>query len=185
MSIHRPSNSHQTPRATLPARCRHGLTLMETALVLAIVLILAGVAIPTFDMTVADAKVASVQQTLQRVRTAIDYFRFQHQELLPGHDNVLDDWTEAAFLAQLSGATNLAGDTAPAGTAGYPYGPYLMEKIPACPYNSLSSVVVVAPGESTSLYPDDSSGWVYFAVDGTFKANTTAKTHDGVPIFDF
>ncbi|RMH04343.1 MAG: type II secretion system protein [Planctomycetota bacterium] len=162
-----------------PSR-RLGFTLFEILVVVTILLILAGMAVPSYLETVDDALAASTRQELQRVRTAIDYYAFQHQEQFPGWNGAA--WSETTLRDQLLLASDLSGNTAAPGTPGFPYGPYLTEAIPSNPYNDLNTIKVIAPGGSFPA-PDDSTGWVYFAVDGQFRANSTATTPDGDPVF--
>ncbi|KAA3604886.1 MAG: type II secretion system protein [Planctomycetota bacterium] len=162
----------------------HGVSLAEVLLVTAILIILAGIALPTLSLTVDDAKVTAVEQELMRVRTGIDYYKFQHLELLPGLDPNNGNWTTDAFNKQLTWATTQYGEWASPGSSGYPFGPYLLEGIPNNPFNDLDDVIVVPAGASASGYPNDNSGWVYFADDGTFRANTQATTSDGGRIYD-
>ena len=143
-------------------------------------MVLAGMAVPTFKDSIADAEVASVKQELQRVRTAIDYYSFQHQSQLPGDNG--SDWNETALRSQLEMATDIAGNWAVVGTSGYPFGPYLSEGIPANPFNLLDTVLVTT---NSASFPtaDDSTGWVYFTDSGVFRANTLTITPDGDAVF--
>ncbi|PCH82889.1 MAG: hypothetical protein COB96_01435 [Planctomycetota bacterium] len=125
---------------------KRGFTLIETLIVVAIVLVLAGMAVPTFKDSIADAEVASVKQELQRVRTAIDYYGFQHQGQLPGWDGIT--WSEIALRSQLMMATDSAGNWANIGTSGYPFGPYLTEGFPANPFNQLDTVLITTDSAS-------------------------------------
>ncbi len=159
---------------------RTGFTLFEVLIVVVILMILAGMAVPAFQDTVDDARATSTRQELQRVRTAIDYYAFQHQEQVPGWDG--GAWTEAVLRNQLLMASDLAGATAAPGTSGYPYGPYLTEGVPANPYNDLETILVIAPGGSMSA-ANDATGWVYFCADGSFRANSTTTTPEGDPVF--
>ncbi len=159
---------------------RSGFTLLEVLITVAILLVLAGIAVPAFQDTVDDARATSTRQELQRMRTAIDFYAFQHLEQLPGWNGA--SWDEATLRAQLTLASDLDGNTAATGTAGYGFGPYLTEGVPANPFNELDTIVVVAPGGSFAA-ANDQSGWVYFAADGSIRANTTASTPEGDPVF--
>ena len=160
-----------------------GFTLIETIIVVAVLLVLAGMAVPTWSGLMDDAEVTSVRQELQRTRMAIDYYAFQHGENLPGQHPNSNRWTEKALLGQLLYATNADGKWAPAGSTGFAFGPYLLDTFPHNPFNDQSSVIVIAPNGSFAG-PNNRSGWVYFAALGTFKANSTALTPDGTPVYD-
>ena len=166
-----------------PHTKRQGFTLMELLITAAILLALAGMAIPVFSTTVEEAQQTTASQMLARVRTAIDFYAFQHDEELPGYDLGTGTWSTSAFENHLRMASDGLGNTAAVGTAGYPFGPYLTEAFPANPYNDLSSVTLVPPG-GTFLGPDDATGWVFFADTGIIRANSTGTTYAGGAIFD-
>jgi prepilin-type N-terminal cleavage/methylation domain-containing protein len=160
---------------------RSGFTLIEIVIAAAIVLLLAGMVIPVFDGAVEDAQAASTRQILERARTAINFYAFQHDEDLPGETGGV--WSEATLLDQLMMATDEDGGTAAPGTAGYPYGPYLTDDLGTNPFNELETILIVLPG-GAMLGADDSTGWVYFAETGDFRANSTATAPDGDPVWE-
>ncbi len=155
---------------------------MELSIVVTILMILAGMAIPAFSDSVDNAEVAAAQSMLSRVRTAVDFYAFQHQEQFPGMDSN-GIWSAATLDAQLRMASDADGNTAAQGTAGYPYGPYLTESFPANPFNDLETVLVVQPG-AVFAGPDDNTGWIFWADTGAFKINSTATDSNGDPVFN-
>ena len=136
---------------------------------------LAGMAIPSLGSTVADAEVSTLRQELQRVRTAVDYYAFQHADQFPGWDG--DSWNETAFRNQLLLGTNSTGQWAPVGTPGFAYGPFLTETMPVNRFNLLDTVLVVA---NSAIFqgPTNQTGWVFFTDSGEFKANSSATAPD-------
>ncbi|MDP6962772.1 MAG: prepilin-type N-terminal cleavage/methylation domain-containing protein [Planctomycetota bacterium] len=162
---------------------RRGFTLVELSLVVAIIMVLATIALPNFDSTVADAQVASVESQLARLRTAADFYSFQHDEQIPGLDFASGNWYQATLLAQLQMASDANGDTAAVGTAGYPFGPYLRDNLPANPFNELNTIMMIQPGV-TFASPDNTTGWVYWADTGAIKINSTVVTTGGVVLFN-
>src|SRR5258708_8377595 len=96
-----------------------GFTLVEILIVVIILGILAAIVIPQFTNASTDARKASLVSQLQTLRSQIQLFKLQHNDVLP--DLVANQWT------QMMSKTNLAGtvDT----TATRIYGPYL-ESIP-------------------------------------------------------
>ncbi len=160
-----------------------GFTLIEMLIGMAILIILAGMAIPSFAEAMEDAEVASLEQQLQRIRTAVDYYTFQHEEQVPGYDGATSTWSASTFENQLLLASDEDGNTAAVGTSGYYYGPYITEGFPQNPFNGLNSVHMVQPGVAFAE-ADDTTGWVYWADTGTLRANSSGTTPDGIPHFD-
>lgn len=160
-----------------------GFTLIEILIGAAILIVLAGMAIPSFAEALEDAEVASLEQQLQRIRTAIDYYTFQHEEQVPGYQTNPAGWSAAIFENQLLLASDEDGNTAAVGTSGYYYGPYITEDFPRNPFNQLQTIHLVQPG-TTFSEPDDTTGWVYWADTGTLRANSSGSTPDGIPLFE-
>lgn len=163
------------------SRKTQGFSLIELLLAVAIIAMLAGMAIPSLGNTVAEAEVSTLRQELQRVRTAVDYYAFQHAEQLPGWNG--SQWSEAAFLSQLLLGTNEDGNWARVGTPGFPYGPFLTEAMPSNRFNHMSTVLVVSQS-ATFAGPTDQTGWVFFTDTGLFKANSSATAPDGTPVYE-
>ena len=162
---------------------RTGFSLLEVLIALAIVAALAGMAVPTLQGISDDAEETALEQQLQRVRTAVEFYSFQHDQENPGMDPSTSSWSATTFANQLVLASDLDGYTASAGTSGYPYGPYLTDGIPENPINGLPTVHLVGPGGSFSN-PDDSTGWVYWADTGEFRANCSGNSSGGDPLFE-
>lgn len=160
---------------------RNGFTLMEIAIAVTILMMLAGMAVPAFSDSIEDAEVASAQSMLARVRTAVDFYSLQHREDFPGESG--GAWSASVFENQLRMASDIDGATAAVGTSGYPFGPYLTEEFPANPFNDLDTITVVAPG-GTYAGADDSTGWIYFADTGTFRINSTFLDKHGDAVYD-
>jgi prepilin-type N-terminal cleavage/methylation domain-containing protein len=160
---------------------RSGFTLIEIIIAAAIVLLLAGMVVPVFDGAIADAEAASTRQILERARTAVNFYAFQHEDQLPGESGGI--WSAQTFLDQLRLATDENGDTAPVGTPGFPYGPYLTDDLGTNPFNDLSTIMILAPGDAMDQ-ADDSTGWVFFAETGDFRANASCEDPNGDPVWE-
>jgi general secretion pathway protein G len=158
-----------------------GFTILEVMVTAVIVLLLAGMLVPNLGRTVEEAQETAVVQDLERLRRAVDFYAFQHNDVLPGVDT-FGVWLPATFVAQLVTSSDRDGNTAAPGTAGFPYGPYLETGIPANPYNRLDTVTVVAPGVAF-MAPDNTTGWVFIADTGELRANTPGNTVSGQVIF--
>jgi general secretion pathway protein G len=140
-----------------------GFTLVEILIVVIILGILAAIVIPQFTNASTDARKASLVSQLQTLRSQIQLFKLQHNDVLP--DLVANQW------AQMMSKTNLAGtvDTTATGI----YGPYLESQ----PLNPLNSEKVVAAAAGAGV------GWIYSTTGATpgiiFATNQTdTKTFD-------
>ncbi len=162
---------------------RQGFSLLEVLIVITILVVLTGMALPSFSGAVDDAEVTALSQQLQRVRTAIDYYSFQHDDQFPGWLASAGAWSAVHLVNQLVLASDEDGETAAAGTAGYAYGPYVTEAMPANPVSRADSVLLVQPGAGFNG-PDDTTGWVFFADSGVFRANSSGTAPDGTPLFN-
>lgn len=146
-----------------------------------IIILLAGIVVPQFQGALEEAQTNGARQMLERVRTAVEFYAFQHDQELPGNSG--GAWGAQNLLDQLMLASNIDGDTAPPRTPGYPFGPYLTSELGPNPFNDLGTVKLVGPGESMAE-PDEQTGWVFFADTGAFRANTCYMTSSGSPVWD-
>src|SRR5258706_12448837 len=108
---------------------KSGFTLVEILIVVIILGILAAIVIPQFTNASTDARKASLVSQLQTLRSQIQLFKLQHNDVLP--DPVANQWK------QMMSKTNLQGtvDTTATGL----FGRYL-ESIPVNPLNGNKNV---------------------------------------------
>ena len=78
-----------------------GFTLVEILIVVIILGILAAIVIPQFTNASTDAKKNSLTSQLQTIRSQIELYKLQHNELLP-------DFAGKQWL-QMTGQTNVSG----------------------------------------------------------------------------
>ena len=120
---------------------KSGFTLVEILIVVIILGILAAIVIPQFTNASTSARVASLQGQLQTLRSQIQLFKLQHNDVLP--DLVTNQWNQLMSKTNVTGAV----DTTATGI----YGPYL-ESTPSNPLNS-NNTDAAAPGAGVA--------WVY------------------------
>jgi type II secretion system protein G len=160
---------------------RRGFTLIEVLIVVVILGILAATVLPQFTASTANAKESALRADLAQLRSQLQLFRFQH-------DGVYPNGTADKVVEQLTMASNLAGDTAEPGTAGYPFGPYLIGQLPTNPYNGGSGILVKTSAISatdvdpTAVHGSLKVGWVYSSLTGQVIANTAGTAADGTDL---
>ena len=149
-----------------------GFTLVEILIVVVILGILAAIVIPQFTDAATNAKESRLVSDLQSVRSQIELYKIQHNDVLPGTANSGDPNFAIAMTSYTDVDGALATTQAPG--AGV-YGPYV-QKIPVNPWNDLGSIT-----SGTSAAPgDDSSGWYFNTTTGAFNANDDETTAGGI-----
>lgn len=152
-------------------RARSGFTLVELLLVVVILGTLAAIVVPQFNVASGETREAALAQDLKSLRKAILLYRVQHNDDYPGPD-------ESSIIAQLTGTTDVSGDT-----SGSDYGPYIRGPVwPKNHINGMSSLSVVSgalPGT-----PDGASGWIYSLQNGEIRANVAGDAPSGTPYWD-
>lgn len=161
-------------------------TLVEILVVVVVLAILAMMIVPQIGKSVDAARTSSLAQDLRVLRTHILLYKSQHLETAPGYPNGDETQvpTEEELVKQTTLASTIHGQTAPRGTPGFPFGPYLLN-IPKNPYNDKSSVQMLANDEAFPAGTDNSHGWVYKAATAQIRADNTGTDEGGVRYYDY
>ena len=161
-------------------------TLVEILIVVVILGILAAVVIPVIAHNTLSAKDSALAVDLQLLRRVILVYKSQHLEVGPGYPNgdTSQAPTEQDCIDQVTLSSNMNGQTAAIGTPGFNRGPYLM-KIPANPFNGLSTIEMLADAQDFPADADDSHGWVYKAATSEIRADNTGTDQNGRRYYDF
>jgi general secretion pathway protein G len=131
---------------------RQGFTLVEVLIVVVIMAVLAATIIPQFSDSARDAKLSTAKFHLNTLRTQIQFYRAQHNGLLPG-----------ATLVELTGKTD---DSGALGTgANCVYGPYLAT-IPVNPFTDSNKVTPTDANPPMAASSATDAGWLYHAASG-------------------
>src|SRR5205807_2801553 len=115
-----------------------GFTLIEILIVVIILGILAAIVIPQFSSASNDARLSSLQSTVQTLRSQVALYRLQHNDRLPGAGTG-STFGSATLWTDLTTQTDATGAAYAAGAATGPFGPYMQD----VPKNALNSSTVV------------------------------------------
>ena len=139
-------------------KTRSAFTLVEILVVVVILGILAIIVIPQFTPAATQAKTSRLCSDLQVMRVAIQMYKVQHSDDLPG------------IVPGVSLGQALTEKTDQDGTlnAGGRYGPYV-QKIPTNPFNDLDTI------EVDGTLGGSSHGWHYNTTLGQFHADTDGQ----------
>lgn len=169
---------------------QRGFTLVELLIVAIILAVLAAIVIPQFSSSTVDAREAALDADLNVLRSAIELYRAQHNNVLPGV-NVSSGLTctvgaagtaavnsAAALVDQLTRYSNAAGATCTGADTQTPLGPYLRKGFPNEPINNNSAIAVSTTG--TPLAPASNvMGWIYNTVTGQIVMNSNSTDSKG------
>lgn len=185
-----------------------GFTLIELLIVVIIIAILAAIAIPQFSNTSGDAQESALQANLGTMRSAIELYRVQHRNALPGVAVAAATAAETAactgaggaivvpaagaatFTAHMTGFTNANGVVCSVATPNgiFSMGPYLRE-VPTdgitTPANREVVMVAVAGAGAAPDPAAATGGWQYDPRNGNIRVNSNADGRRGVPLFQY
>ncbi|MBC8471295.1 MAG: prepilin-type N-terminal cleavage/methylation domain-containing protein [Planctomycetes bacterium] len=135
---------------------KSGFTLVEILIVVVILGILAAIVIPQFTEASTEAKLSSLCTDLQTLRSQIELYKIQHNDVPP---------TSAAFVAQMTGKTDVYG------AVGTDYGPYV-QKIAINQFNNkYDATGVHGLLDTTGTIGDNGGSWEYNQTTGQINAD--------------
>jgi len=173
-----------------------GFTLVELLIVVIILAILAAIVVPQFASTTNDARDSAADSTLAGLRSAIDLYNQQHNNVYPGAVTAVPAacagtaglgvatggagaTATTAFMEQLSFYTDAAGGACSIGDAvNFRFGPYLKKSdIPSDPYLNVAALEVVAVGDlnMTASADPGPGGFKYDSQTGKIIINLRAE----------
>ncbi|MBW2646187.1 MAG: type II secretion system protein, partial [Deltaproteobacteria bacterium] len=126
-----------------------GFTLIEMLIVVILIGILAMVIIPQIGVSTKEAKENTLKADLSAIRSAVELYYHQHNEIYPGANDSttgLAVANEAAaatsFVAQLTQYTDENGETQVSKDATFKFGPYIKgNTLPTNPCNDMNTVL--------------------------------------------
>lgn len=168
-------------------KAKKGFTLVEILIVVVILGILAAIVIPQFTDASTSAKESGLRADIQTMRSQLELYKIQHNDLLPGQDTKGGAIAAADFLADLTSKTDQWGAVYVAGTSTTgPFGPY-MQDMPKNPFVASgvegASITIVNDDTATCGGGADAAWWLN-AANGEFRAYTTGTITDGTSHFE-
>jgi len=148
-------------------RKNEGFTLVEILIVVIILGILAAIVIPQFTEASNDARESALTSDLQTLRSQIELYKIQHNDMAPGYKRVggvVGSFVAADFVTQLTTKTDVDG------ASGSDYGPYL-QAFPSNPFVSGANSDAV-----TTTLNEAGYGWYFDTTN--LKASPNDADHD-------
>jgi len=140
---------------------KNGFTLVEILIVVVILGILAAIVVPQFTEASNEAKLSSLCCDLQTLRSQIELYKIQHNDIPP---------TLANFIDQMTDYTNVDGDVQPAAGPGV-YGPY-MQKVPINQFNNkFAADDINGKLDNSGEAGDNFGSWEYDETKGAIYAD--------------
>jgi type II secretory pathway pseudopilin PulG len=169
-----PINARMNCRGML-RRVRVGFTFVEIVLVLVILAVVTAIAVPKFANAAQAARENTLKADLHYLRTQISVYKAQHKTP-PGLMGFAAP-SGPLFIKQMTQYTDEAGRVSPTPSKTFRFGPYL-KQMPTNPITSDSSIRVI--NTFGSLWPDNSSGWLYNAATLEVIVNSTLSDDNGI-----
>jgi general secretion pathway protein G len=152
-------------------KATRGFTLVEILIVVVILGILAAIVVPQFTQASTEAKMNSLCSNLQSLRSQIELYKVQHNDLPP----LADTFSNQMTLTTTIGTVENHGEasTSKQRSDDYQYGPYL-ERVPENPFNNLATIVAITdPCDAGS----GAAGWAYVEATGEIFADDDGEGH--------
>jgi len=172
-------NEEKYPKDGVPMCRAKAFTLVEILVVVVLLGILAAAVIPSVANSGTTARAGVLKANLDVLRRFVLVYTSQHGEVGPGYTAGPGSAVDAdVFIAQALLASDAEGQTAPRGTPGYKYGPYL-SNMPRNPCNGRATVRMLADGEDFPEAPDNGHGWIYRARTGEIRPGNSGTDDAG------
>ena len=171
MTRPRPTAAFPAPRpARRPDRVRGGFALVEAAIVVVILALLALTVLPQLGGSGPRTADGALRRHLHVLRGQIELYRVQHGNVLPGANG------RGTLIEQLMRRTDRHGNVGDGEE--HVFGPYLIgDEFPANPATGRHGVTVGAKLPPLVTGETD-AGWVYSTATGEFRAQGDAERYE-------
>src|SRR5215213_4116167 len=140
-----------------------GFTLIEILIVVVILGILAAIVFPELSSASRQAREGVLKDDVRFMREQILRYRIQHDDVAPGYPagNPTGSPSEAEFISQMTGHTDVKGNVDPAYSDVFRYGPYLT-KVPENPLTGNTKILVLSNGTALPAADRNANyGWIF------------------------
>jgi len=181
--------------ALVARRKETGFTLVELLIVVIIIAVLAAIIVPQFSSSTLEAKEAALDANLARIRSAVELYHAQHNNIYPGGVDTTGATcptggtagtgtanTAQALIDSMMMYSDANGKTCSVGDATYKYGPYFRKGFPSDSVTGKGAVAADITVASTGapLAPSAATGgWAYDAKSGQVVMNSNANDSRG------
>jgi general secretion pathway protein G len=167
-------------------RRARAFTLVEILIVVVLLGVLAAIVIPAVGSSATSARQTTLAMDLNLLRRFIPVYTSQHLEVPPGYPDGDRSATptEEAFVAQATLSSDIKGQTAARGTAGFRLGPYL-SNIPVNPFNKLDTVEILADDAEFPAVADNSAGWICKPATGEIRPGNAGTDEGGTAYYAY
>lgn len=137
-----------------------GFSAIEIVILVVVFAILAGVVVPKFSQAQSESKLTEMVSALQMMRSQIELYQIQHDDLLPGQTRPEGMVSPELFIDALLTKSKIDG-----------FGPYIRQ-VPANPFVEAPYADQILFVKSDHDYPRISKyhGWCFNTVTGEFHA---------------
>jgi prepilin-type N-terminal cleavage/methylation domain-containing protein len=172
-----------------------GFTLVELLIVVIIIAVLAAIIVPQFSSSTLEAKEAALDANLTRIRSAIELYHAQHNNLYPGGVDVTGATcptggtagtgtanSAQALIDSMMMYSDVNGKTCTVGDATFKYGPYFRKGFPTDSVTGKGAVAgeITVTSTGAPIAPSATTGgWAYDAKSGQVVMNSNGNDSRG------
>ena len=162
-------------------RAKRGFTLVEILIVVVILGILAAIVVPQFTQASTEAKQNSLRSNLQSIRSQIQLYKVQHNDVNPTLANFVAQMTECSdYLGVCTGDKQRDMTLTPPAE----FGPYL-ERIPPNPFTGMNTLAASTAAAVAAAIDGTTCGWYYDQNTGEVWGNTVGSDDLGTPYWQY
>ena len=139
------------------------------------------------NCVVADGPVGSTAPVVEHIITLPRQFKYRKvsgQSIFANAGDTSATPSSTMFFSQMLKATNISGQYADVGTAGYPLGPYLSD-VPLNPFKNSRLIKMIANNEEFPAEAPRIFGWIYKPATKEIRLDWPGTNKDGVRYYDY